>query len=69
MFFAPVAKLVDALDLGSSVLRRVGSSPIGRTTKLPKCSSDESTTLRKFCFRLYRRVLKMPTILSSTVVN
>lgn len=48
MFFAPVAKLVDALDLGSSVLRRVGSSPIGRTTKLPKCCSDESTTLRKF---------------------
>ena len=29
---ALVAKLVDALDLGSSVLRRVGSSPIGRTT-------------------------------------
>lgn len=48
MFFAPVAKLVDALDLGSSVLRRVGSSPIGRTTKLPKCCSDKSTTLRKF---------------------
>ncbi len=34
---ALVAKLVDALDLGSSVLRRVGSSPIGRTTnKNPK---------------------------------
>ena len=29
---APVAKLVDALDLGSSVSRRVGSSPIRRTT-------------------------------------
>ena len=28
---APVAKLVDALDLGSSVSRRVGSSPIRRT--------------------------------------
>ena len=34
MFFAPVAKLVDALDLGSSVLRRVGSSPIGRTKEI-----------------------------------
>ena len=28
---APVAKLVDAPDLGSGVLRRVGSSPIRRT--------------------------------------
>ena len=32
---APVAKLVDALDLGSSVFRRVGSSPIRRTEQ--KC--------------------------------
>ena len=31
---ALVAKLVDALDLGSSVLRRVGSSPIGRTKEI-----------------------------------
>ena len=31
--FAPVAKLADAPDLGSGVLRRVGSSPIGRTKK------------------------------------
>ena len=30
---APVAKLVDAPDLGSGVLRRVGSSPIRRTNK------------------------------------
>ena len=29
--FALVAKLVDAPDLGSGVLRRVGSSPITRT--------------------------------------
>ena len=29
--FAPVAKLVDAPDLGSGVSRRVGSSPIRRT--------------------------------------
>ena len=28
---APVAELVDALDLGSSVLRRAGSSPVRRT--------------------------------------
>ena len=28
---APVAKLVDAPDLGSGVSRRVGSSPIRRT--------------------------------------
>ena len=30
--FALVAKLVDAPDLGSGVLRRVGSSPITRTS-------------------------------------
>ncbi len=30
---APVAKLVDALDLGSSVLRCAGSSPVRRTKK------------------------------------
>ena len=29
---APVAKLVDAPDLGSGVVRRVGSSPITRTS-------------------------------------
>ena len=33
--YASVAKLVDAPDLGSGVLRRVGSSPIGRTKKSP----------------------------------
>ena len=32
---APVAKLVDAPDLGSGVSRRVGSSPIRRTH--PNC--------------------------------
>ena len=31
---ALVAKLVDALDLGSSVLRRAGSSPVRRTNIL-----------------------------------
>ena len=31
---ADVAELVDALDLGSSVLRRGGSSPSWRTTSL-----------------------------------
>ena len=30
---APVAELVDALDLGSSVSRRAGSSPVRRTKK------------------------------------
>ena len=39
--FAPtnalVAKLVDALDLGSSGLGRVGSSPIRRTEENPNC--------------------------------
>lgn len=34
---ALVAKLVDALDLGSSGLGRVGSSPIRRTDKNPNC--------------------------------
>ncbi len=31
IFFAGVAKLVDALDLGSSAARRGGSSPSTRT--------------------------------------
>ena len=31
LYIARVAKLADALDLGSSVLRHVGSSPIPRT--------------------------------------
>ncbi len=31
---ARVAELADALDLGSSVFRRVGSSPSARTTSL-----------------------------------
>ena len=30
-FYAQVAKLVDALDLGSSAARRGGSSPFART--------------------------------------
>ena len=30
---APVAELVDALDLGSSVSQRAGSSPVRRTDK------------------------------------
>ena len=34
---APVAKLVDAPDLGSGVSRRVGSSPIRRTKVNPNC--------------------------------
>ena len=34
---ALVAELVDALDLGSSVPRRVGSSPIRRTQNNPNC--------------------------------
>ncbi len=32
---APVAELVDALDLGSSVSRRAGSSPVRRTKRIP----------------------------------
>ena len=32
--FAPVAELVDALDLGSNVSRRAGSSPVRRTSKI-----------------------------------
>ena len=35
--WAPVAELVDALDLGSSVLRRAGSSPVRRTND-EKCA-------------------------------
>ena len=33
---APVAELVDALDLGSSVSRRAGSSPVRRTEQKEK---------------------------------
>ena len=33
LVFAGVAELVDALDLGSSVERRVGSNPSARTTR------------------------------------
>ena len=33
VLLAGVAELVDALDLGSSELVRVGSSPIARTTR------------------------------------
>ena len=33
--FAGVAELADALDLGSSVARRVGSSPSARTSLRP----------------------------------
>lgn len=39
---APVAELVDALDLGSSVPRRVGSSPIRRTIQNPNCLNMSS---------------------------
>ena len=31
--YAGVAELADALDLGSSALRRAGSIPVSRTTK------------------------------------
>ena len=34
---ALVAELVDALDLGSSVSRREGSSPFRRTIQNPNC--------------------------------
>ena len=34
---ALVAELVDALDLGSSVSRREGSSPFRRTQNNPNC--------------------------------
>ncbi len=39
---APVAKLVDAPDLGSGVSRRVGSSPIRRTIQNPNCLNMNS---------------------------
>ena len=35
MYAAPVAKLVDAPDLGSGVLRCAGSSPVRRTEENP----------------------------------
>lgn len=39
---ALVAKLVDALDLGSSGSGRVGSSPIRRTEENPNCLTISS---------------------------
>ena len=46
---ARVAKLVDAPDLGSGVLRRVGSSPITRTIGLKRNSQN-----REFLFPVLR---------------
>ena len=46
-----MAKLVDAPDLGSGVLRRVGSSPIGRTNR-------ETGLLQHF----YHNVLGVPSL-------
>ena len=36
-----MAELVDALDLGSSVLRREGSSPFRRTIQNPNCYNKQ----------------------------
>ncbi len=46
--YASVAKLADALDLGSSASRRGGSSPFTRTKKAERIS---------FCFFHYIRLL------------
>ena len=43
---ALVAELVDALDLGSSVPRRAGSSPVRRTNKV-KCAKNVPKTPKK----------------------
>lgn len=48
---APVAELVDALDLGSSGWCRVGSSPIRRTER-QKRKIRKSFSLFYFCNRL-----------------
>ena len=45
---AGVAKLADALDLGSSVERRVGSSPTFRTSAKEKTSDLSEVFLFKF---------------------
>ena len=45
---APVAELADALDLGSSVLRRAGSIPVRRTTYDKEKTSSEFS-LFYFC--------------------
>ena len=39
-----MAKLVDAPDLGSGVLRRAGSSPVGRTQKVLTADDDAVRT-------------------------
>ncbi len=40
--FAPVAELVDALDLGSSILRCAGSSPVRRTERRRDAPKEKS---------------------------
>ena len=51
---APVAKLVDAPDLGSGVAIRVGSSPIRRTIQNPNCLNMSS---QDFCFYKIANIL------------
>ena len=43
--YAPVAELVDALDLGSSNLRCAGSSPVRRTAKYRMIARQSSGIL------------------------
>ena len=46
IFYAGVAKLVDAPDLGSGAARRGGSSPSTRTTIQLKTVSDQHAELQ-----------------------
>ena len=45
-----MAKLVDAPDLGSGVLRRVGSSPITRTAKRILTTDNQQVSILFFLF-------------------
>jgi hypothetical protein len=49
--FADMAELADALDLGSSVNRRAGSTPVTRTT------SKSKELLKKFFFYYYLNII------------
>lgn len=51
--YADVAKLADALDLGSSALRRAGSIPVIRTNSLITLRTFSIKALRVFYFAIY----------------
>ena len=50
---ALVAKLADALDLGSSAARRAGSTPVERTNSLKSMSYGDKSSRNKLALVLW----------------